>query len=60
MITERQFKRLNAFQKGFVVYMLGARTDEPHVPESYEPTVRERAHYEFGQQSAVIEAQDDA
>lgn len=58
--TESQFLRMSAFEKGYVVYMYGARKDQPHIPESYEPTERTRAKYEQGQMQAMLEAMDDA
>ena len=56
--TAAQFSHMNAFTKGYAVYMLGARDDEPHVPESYTPTERERKEYESGQAAAVRDTQD--
>ena len=58
VFTAAQFKKLNAFDKGFVVYMCGAREDQPHVPETYAPSEREKIHYEAGQARAGEEVQD--
>lgn len=37
MMTEEQFLSLKPRQRGYVVYMLGSRDDQPHVPDEAEP-----------------------
>lgn len=64
MLTKRQFEKLSAYDKGYACYMLGAREDEPNVPNHWEPPADHpiRRHlkrrYDAGQRHAVIHAQD--
>ena len=55
-ITAEEFANLKVGAKGYLVYMLGCRSDQPNVPETYRPTDEERSDYESGQMVAVIEA----
>jgi len=54
----KAFTQLSAFDKGYAVYMCGARDDYPDIPETYEPTAQERDEYLRGQALAVQHAQD--
>ena len=56
--TRAEFRRLSPRDKGFVVYMLGARKEQPNVPESYTPGKRYMREYLKGQRTAVQVAQD--
>lgn len=53
-----EFEALSAYEKGYAIYMLGNRGDEPHVPKTYEPRDGERVEYERGQQQATQDTQD--
>lgn len=54
-----EFEKLNAFDKGYFVYMLGARNDELYVPRYYHPKGDEKEDFMKGQHRAVIVAQDN-
>jgi len=61
MITEKQFKSLSPKMRGYMVYMRGARDDEPNVPNEtnpFKPGSTKYILYQVGQNDAVIEAQD--
>lgn len=58
VVTTQEFAALSAGAKGYAVYMLGSRDDQPNVPETYTPTDGERADYAAGQMHAAIEAQE--
>ena len=58
-ITKQDWESLDPYAKGYWVYLLGARKDQPNVPESYEPTEIEAAEYHAGQQRAVQSVQDN-
>lgn len=53
-----QFRRFSAYYKGYAVYALGERDDEPHVPKTYTPSAEDREEYDRGQREACIEAMD--
>ena len=40
--SEKEFKALDGFNKGFIVYMRGAHKNEPYVPYRYTPTPEEK------------------
>ncbi len=60
-LSKSDFKRLNAFQRGYAVYMLGKRKDEPNVPNERNPfpkgSIRAKRWAE-GQNVAALDAQD--
>lgn len=61
MITEEQFRALAPRQRGYAAYMLGARADEPHVPDESNPYPAgsaDAAAWDEGQRRAVLDAQD--
>jgi len=58
VMTKSEFDCLSARQKGYVVYMVGARNDQPHVPETYVPCGNDADEYGAGQSDAVLEVQD--
>lgn len=53
-ITAEAFTRLSPWEKGYIVYMIGMKDDQPNVPEIYEPTTNEIAEYESGKFAAVL------
>jgi len=53
-LTAAEFAAMTPRQKGYAVYMLGARLDQPNIPESYEPAPEDRAEYSAGQSDAII------
>ena len=58
-MTKAQFARLSAFDKGVACYLLGARDDEPNVPESWKaPSEFLRLRYEAGERTAVMSVID--
>lgn len=59
VVTAKQFEALGPGAKGYLVYMLGSRKDQPHVPENYRPSPGEIKQFAAGQQQAIIEAQDN-
>lgn len=61
MITAEQFAALTPQQRGYAVYMLGERADEPYIPNEsnpYPPGSSEAAEWDEGQQFAVLDVQD--
>ncbi len=59
IITAAYFKKASAFDKGYMVYMLGAREDQLNVPESYTPkTEKAKKAYAKGQQNACMNTLD--
>lgn len=52
------FAQLSSYAKGYAVYMLGARNDEPHVPERYKPVKCDQKEYNRGQNAAVLNVQE--
>lgn len=60
-MTKEEFEALNPFDRGFAAYMLGAREDEPNVPDEenpYSPDSIEFERWDAGQEQAVLAAQD--
>ena len=58
MLTKLEFDSLPPYPKGYAVYMLGARKDEPNVPRRYKPNEDEREEFDRGERQAVLDAQD--
>ena len=61
MMSRDEFKALSPRERGYAVYMLGARKDEPHVPNEINPYPmgsKESAAWVAGQFAAVLAAQD--
>lgn len=58
VITKEEFENADAYNKGYAVYMVGAREDQPNVPATYTPTPGENAAYDRGQFDAYIEVLD--
>ena len=54
----KEFKALDGFNKGFIVYIRGAHKDEPFVPLVYTPTTEEKSDYEKGSSVAMIDTRD--
>jgi hypothetical protein len=60
-ITDRQFRAMTALERGYAVYMLGRRDDEPNVPDEANPYPagsRKAKEWTEGQRRAVLDAQD--
>lgn len=57
--STEEFEKLSVFDKGYHVYMLGGRDDEPYVPRYYHPKKDEKEDFMKGQHRAVIIAQDN-
>lgn len=56
VMSKKEFLALLPYERGFVVYMAGARTDQPHIPNEPNPYRKgTRAHREWnaGAQAAV-------
>lgn len=53
VLSAADFAALSPSDKGYMVYMYGAREDQPNVPESFEPEKSEREAYESGQCDAA-------
>lgn len=58
IFTAAGFNKLSARSKGYAVYMMGSREDQPDIPEEYEPSPKDKEEYERGQFAAMLEAQD--
>jgi hypothetical protein len=61
MLTKEEFDRLGPRSRGYAVYMMGSREDQPHVPDESNPFEYgsfEWEEWRIGQQKAVLEAQD--
>jgi len=58
VISAEEFAELPAFDKGYAVYMLGERPEQPNVPLVYSPAVAEAEDYYRGQHAAMLAAQD--
>jgi len=56
--SAEEFEDLNAFNKGYYVYMLGEHEGEPFVPKEYFPDKKNKKRYNEGQWEAMLEAQD--
>jgi hypothetical protein len=54
-ITAEEFEAASDFNKGYVVYMVGARKDQPNVPKKYDCDSEE---YRRGQRQAMIDVMD--
>lgn len=60
-LTQAQFDALTPYQRGYAVYMLGSRSDEPNVPEEkcpYPAGSPDAAEWDSGQFQAMLTAQD--
>lgn len=60
-MTREEFEALPALSRGYIVYMLGARDDQPNVPDEQNPYptgTPERDLWEQGQVRASIEVLD--
>jgi hypothetical protein len=60
-LTAEQFAKLTPLQRGYAVYMLGEREDQPHVPNERNPYPAgsfDASQWDEGQRRAVLEAQD--
>ena len=61
VLSASDFKRLPPKERGYVVYMFGARKDQPNVPNEKNPFPegsKKHAEWNEGQRIAVLEAQD--
>lgn len=56
--SQEEFDVLPPYGKGYMVYMLGARDDEPFVHLDYKPSPEDKAEFMRGQNEAVLYAQD--
>lgn len=50
----KEFEKLNAFNKGYFVFMFGGRNDEPHIPKVYRSTKKERDGFLRGAYYATV------
>ncbi len=60
-MTAARFRALSPGQRGYVVYLLGARLDEPHVPDEANPYPsgsRRALAWDEGARRACLHAQD--
>lgn len=59
--TKEEFEALDAFTRGYVVYMAGCRDDQPNIPDEENPYSKGSDDYDlwsYGNQQAIVEAQD--
>jgi hypothetical protein len=54
-ITAEEFESWDDYNKGYAVYMMGARKDQPNIPERYDCDSEE---YHRGQRQAMIDVVD--
>jgi len=60
-MTKEEFEQLTPYERGYAVYMLGCRDDEPNVPEEkcpYRIGTPEELAWSRGQTQALINVQD--
>jgi len=60
-LTRKRFLRLSAFERGYAVYMFGARKDVPSVPNENNPYPRrskKHRDWDFGNWCAMTEVVD--
>jgi hypothetical protein len=57
-ISKELWDQMPPFQKGYAVYMFGARSDEPNVPAEYVPAEHEREQFKAGGTQAMLHCQD--
>lgn len=60
-ISRDDFLGLRPFQRGYVVYLAGARDDEPNVPDEtnpYDAGSADAAEWDRGATTAAIHAQE--
>lgn len=58
VVTAEEFAKLPPRSKGYVVYMLGERADQPNVPRRFRPPAGDAEEFKKGEQLAILEAQD--
>ena len=61
VLTKEEFEALPPHTRGYAVYMMGARDDQPHVPNEgnpYQQGTLEHEHWLTGAERACIEAQE--
>ena len=58
IITADEFENMSPYEKGYWVYMVGARDDQPNVPESYTPFSCDVEAFLKGQQAACQDVVD--
>lgn len=58
VVTNAEFASFTPYQKGYAVYMLGAREDQRNVPKEYTPTEADRVAFDEEQRQAVLDVQD--
>lgn len=62
LITTEEFASLRPKRRGYVVYMMGARQDQPNVPDEANPYRKQSAAHrawDEGQFLGVLQSQDD-
>lgn len=61
MISKEEFELLDPKSRGYIVYLKGAREDEPNVPDEDNPYPEDTEKHKWwneGQDDAMILAQD--
>lgn len=61
VMTKEQFERLEPRPRGYAVYLLGAREDQPNVPDESNPYPKGSTEWEAwnaGAQAAYLEVLD--
>ena len=62
VLSRHEFLALSPYDRGYAVYMMGAREDQPNVPDESNPYPngsRRADAWRRGQQAACLDAQDD-
>ena len=61
VLTKEEFEALDPYNRGYAVYMMGARADQPNVPDEknpYPPGSQQQLAWIRGMTAAVLDAQD--
>lgn len=59
ILSKEEFDNLTPYLKGYAVYMMGSREDQPNVPENYSPSETEKEEYEKGNFKAMLNVMDE-
>lgn len=54
VFSKEEFDTATAWQKGYAVYMWGARKDQPNIPKTYKPTEEEEKEFKSGGFAALL------
>ena len=58
VLTAAEFAALEPYQRGYIVYMFGARDDQPNVPDEKNPYEADSAEAKAWDRGAVVACRD--